>query len=246
MVNFIFELRARLIKSAAFLLATFVISLIFIKPIFSFLVRPILFSEMSASIITTSLTSTVIVPMKLSFYIAIILSLPFFLTQLWMFISPALFKHERQAIKPLFATSFTLLVIGISFALVIMYPITIKFLIQFAPSNVDVMADISSLLDLMLSMCIGAGIAFQVPIITYILVLLDICTKQQLKNLRPFIIIFALTLGMILTPPDVISQITLALPIWLLFEAGLFFIKDPDKDMLSIAQRESDRSIIQK
>lgn len=243
MIKFIYELRRRIIKSTIFLLITFILSLVFIKPIFSFLVKPIIFNNLSASIITTSLTSTVVVPMKLSFYIAIIVSMPFFLTQLWMFISPALFKHERQAIKPLFITSFSLLIMGIVFALIVMYPITVKFLINFAPSNVDVMADISSLLDLILSMCLGAGLAFQVPVATYILVLLDICTKEQLKRLRPFVIIFALTLGMILTPPDVISQIILAVPIWLLFEAGLLFVSTKKRPL--ITESESDRSIIQ-
>ncbi|MBT4963045.1 MAG: twin-arginine translocase subunit TatC [Francisellaceae bacterium] len=227
MIVFISELRSRLIKSIVFLVSVFTITLIFIKPIFSYLVRPLIFNDLSAQIITTSLTSTVIVPMKLSFYISIILSLPFFLAQLWLFVSPALFTYERRAIRPLFIISFTLLITGIMFALLVMYPITIKFLIGFAPDNVNVMADITNLLDLILGMSLGAGLAFQVPLVTYIIVYLEICTKEQLHHLRPLVIVFALILGMILTPPDIISQITLAIPIWFLFELGLLFCPKP-------------------
>ena len=221
MLEFIIELRQRLIKSLIFLSLTFIACFIFIKPIFLYISQPIIFNSLSASIIATSLTSTISVPMKLSFYLAMLISLPFFVSQAWLFISPALFKHERLSIVPLLILSILMLISGIAFALFVMYPITVKFLIAFAPDGVNVMADIGSILDLILGMSLGAGLAFQVPVITNLLILLDITTAKKLKRYRPLIIILSLFLGMLLTPPDVISQVTLAIPMWLLFEIGL-------------------------
>lgn len=172
--------------------------------------------------IATEVASTFIAPLKLSFYLAIFLSMPYILYQFWNFISPGLYENERRFVLPLLFTSIILFYAGMAFAFFIIFPLMFGFFISIAPDGVTVMTDISRYLDFIMKIFFAFGLAFEVPVITIFLTRSGITTVESLKQNRPYIIVGAFVAGMLLTPPDVMSQFLLALPIWLLFELGLF------------------------
>ena len=147
--------------------------------------------------------------------------MPVLLYQLWAFIAPGLYKHERRIVFPLMFASTVLFVLGILFAYYVVFPLVFGFLTQAAPEGVAVMTDISSYLDFVLKLFFAFGLAFEVPIATLLLIWSGVSTRQSLIEKRPYVIVGAFVIGMLLTPPDVISQTLLAVPVWLLFELGL-------------------------
>jgi len=149
------------------------------------------------------------------------LAMPVLLYQLWAFIAPGLYKHERRIVFPLMFASTVLFVLGILFAYYVVFPLVFGFLTQAAPEGVAVMTDISSYLDFVLKLFFAFGLAFEVPIATLLLIWSGVSTRQSLIEKRPYVIVGAFVIGMLLTPPDVISQTLLAVPVWLLFELGL-------------------------
>lgn len=161
------------------------------------------------------------VPLQLSFICALLLCAPYLLYQIWMFVKPGLYKHERDNIIPVIFLSCILFYLGVVFGILIISPVALNFFTNSAPNGVTVMLDIASYLDFIVTIAIASGIAFQIPVITNLLIRFGIFSKQQLASKRRHIIVLAFVLGMLLAPPDVMSQVLLALPMWGLFELGL-------------------------
>ena len=171
--------------------------------------------------IATGVTSPFLVPFKLVLLLSVLLTIPYLLHQIWSFIAPGLYLHEKRMAVPLLASSIFLFYCGIAFAYFVIFPILFGFFIGIAPEGVAVMTDIGQYLDFIIAIFLAFGIAFEVPVATFILIAAGITTPDKLAAKRPYIIIGAFVVGMMLTPPDVISQSLLAVPIWLLFELGL-------------------------
>ena len=159
----------------------------------------------------------------MSLFLAIYLAMPYLLYQLWMFTAPALYRHEKKLIIPLVVSSTILFYTGLVFSFYVVFPVIFNFLSSVGPESVDFAPDIQYYLDFILKVSFAFGVAFEVPVATILLIMFGATTAERLKKNRAYIIIGSFALGMVLTPPDVISQILIAIPIWLLFEAGLFF-----------------------
>jgi sec-independent protein translocase protein TatC len=163
--------------------------------------------------------------MKVSTLVAIVVSLPYTLYQVWAFVAPGLYAHERRFVGPLIVVSTLLFLIGMAFAYFFVFPVLFGFITTSAPIGVSVMTDIGSYLDFVTTMFVSFGLAFEVPIAVLILVKFNLVKVEALKEARPYVIVGAFIVGAILTPPDVISQVMLALPLCLLYEAGVFASK---------------------
>jgi len=218
------ELRSRLLKACLSVLAVLIVLLPFSRDLYETLASPLM-SKMpeGSSMIAIDVASPFLTPFKLTLLTAIIISIPMVLYQLWAFVAPALFKHEKRLARPLLLSSVLLFYTGCAFAYFVVFPLVFGFLTGIAPEGVAVMTDISRYLNFAMTLFLAFGITFEVPIATIILVATGITTADKLASWRPYIIVGAFALGMVLTPPDVISQTLLALPMWLLFEIGIVF-----------------------
>lgn len=178
-----------------------------------------------SSMIATNVVSPFLAPFKLSFFIALFVAMPYLLYQLWGFIAPGLYKSEKRAAVPLLVSSVLLFYMGILFVYFVLFPVVFSFVVSVTPENVKMMTDISEYLSFMLALFLVFGLAFEIPVATVLIVWIGITTTEELAKKRPYILIGAFVLGMFLTPPDIISQVMLAVPMYLLYEAGLFMAK---------------------
>jgi len=216
------ELRSRLLKACAAVLVVLVALLPFSRQLYSLLSEPLTARlPAGSSMIAIDVASPFLTPFKLSLLLALILSIPVVLYQLWAFVAPALYRHEKRLAKPLLYTFVLLFYAGCAFAYFVVFPLVFGFFTSVAPEGVTVMTDISKYLDFTIMLFLAFGITFEVPIATIILVATGITTVEQMGRARGYIVVGAFAIGMVLTPPDVISQTLLALPMWLLFELGL-------------------------
>jgi sec-independent protein translocase protein TatC len=216
------EVRKRLLRCLLVLGALVLILFPFANPLYTTLAQPLLKHLPNGShMIATQVASPLIAPLKLTIVIAVLIAIPFLLYQIWAFVAPGLYKQEKRFVGPLLLASSALFYIGVAFAYFLVLPIIMQFFVQTAPAGVVVMTDISSYLDFVLQMFLAFGITFEVPLIVLLLIRTGIVDHQTLVNQRPYIIIGAFVVGMLLTPPDVFSQILLAVPLCLLFELGL-------------------------
>jgi sec-independent protein translocase protein TatC len=218
------ELRGRLLKACGAVLIVLVALLPFSRQLYEALAAPLL-AQMpeGSSMIAIDVASPFLTPFKLTLLVAFMVAIPIILYQLWAFVAPALFKHEQRLAKPLLLSSVLLFYAGCAFAYFAVFPLVFGFLTSVAPEGVAVMTDISKYLDFVMTLFFAFGITFEVPIATIILVATGITTTKKLKSWRPYVVVGAFAIGMFLTPPDVISQTLLALPMWLLFEVGIIF-----------------------
>jgi sec-independent protein translocase protein TatC len=222
LISHLVELRDRLLRAVLAVLLLTAALLPFSNDLYTFLSEPLLRSlPPNSSMIATEVASPFLAPFKLTLCTAIILAVPFLLYQLWAFIAPGLYDHERKLVFPLLFASTMLFMLGILFAYFVVFPLIFSFLTQTAPVGVTVMTDISSYLDFVLKLFFAFGLAFEIPIATVLMIWTGVTSKQSLIDKRPYIIVAAFVVGMLLTPPDVISQTLLAVPVWLLFELGL-------------------------
>lgn len=231
LMDHLVELRDRLLHMVLAILIVFVALFAFAEDIFTVAADPLLaLMPEGTSMIATGVTSPFLVPFKLVLLLSVLLTIPYLLHQIWSFIAPGLYRHEKRMAGPLLVSSIVLFYCGIAFAYFIIFPILFGFFIGIAPEGVAVMTDIGQYLDFIIAIFLAFGIAFEVPVATFLLIAAGITTPDKLANKRPYIIIGAFVVGMLLTPPDVISQSLLAVPIWLLFELGLImsriFLKD--------------------
>ena len=216
------ELRSRLLKASFAVLAVLVVLLPFSRKLYATLAAPLtaVLPE-GSSMIAIDVASPFLTPFKLALLLALILSIPVVLYQLWAFVAPALYREEKRLARPLLYSAVLLFYAGCAFAYFVVFPLVFGFFTRVAPDGVTVMTDISKYLDFVITLFLAFGLTFEVPIATIILVATGITTIDKLKKIRAYVLVGAFAMGMLLTPPDVISQTLLALPMWLLFEIGL-------------------------
>ena len=218
------EMRDRLLRVVLVVSLIFLGLFSFANDLYTLLAEPLLAHlPEGGTMIATEVASPFLTPFKLAMVASIFIAIPFILYQAWAFIAPGLYRNEKMLALPLLISSIILFYAGMAFAYFVVFPLVFGFLSGIAPQGVAVMTDITKYLDFVLKMFFAFGMAFEVPIATIILVAAGITTPESLAAKRPYIIVGAFVLGMLLTPPDVISQTLLAVPMWMLFEAGLFF-----------------------
>jgi len=218
------ELRTRLLRSAASILIAMLVMVPFADPIYTWLAGPLLSHLPAGSqMIAIDVASPFLAPFKLVLMLAVLVSVPVIAWQVWGFVAPGLYRHERRFAVPLIVSSTVLFYLGCAFAYYVVFPLIFGFFTSTAPSGVAVMTDISRYLDFVLVLLFAFGVAFEVPIATFLLVATGLVDVNRLAGWRPYIIVGAFTVGMLLTPPDIISQTLLALPMWVLFELGIIF-----------------------
>jgi sec-independent protein translocase protein TatC len=223
LISHLIELRDRLLRAVLAVLIVAACLLPFSNDLYHFLAEPLLqHLPDSSTMIATEVASPFLTPFKLTLSVAIMIAVPILLYQLWAFVAPGLYDNEKRIAFPLLFASTVLFFLGVIFAYFVVFPLIFAFLTQAAPEGVAVMTDISSYLDFVLKLFFAFGLAFEVPIATLLLIWSGASTVQSLSDKRPYIIVGAFVIGMLLTPPDIISQTLLALPVWLLFELGLF------------------------
>ena len=223
-VQHLVELRDKLLHSVIAILLIFIGIFPFAYEVYGFIAAPIInVLPADTNIIAIGVISPFLTPLKMALIFSVYLAMPYLLFQIWSFIAPALYKHEKQMIVPLIVSSTILFYAGILFSFYVVFPVISGFLSSVGPSIVDFTPDIQYYLDFVLKVSFAFGVAFEVPIATILLIMFNITTVEKLKNNRPYVIIGAFVLGMLLTPPDIISQVLIAIPMWLLFEAGLIF-----------------------
>lgn len=222
LVGHLVELRTRLIRSLLVVAVFFAIMFPFANEIYSFVAEPLMrFLPKGSTMIATEVASPFLTPFKFVMYAALFASIPAILYQLWAFIAPGLYHDERELAMPLLISSVVLFYAGLAFCYFLVFPLVFQFFTSTTPDGVSMMTDISKYLDFVLGMFLAFGLAFEVPVATIILVLMGVFTPQQLVEKRSYVIVGAFIIGMILSPPDVISQTLLAVPMWLLFEVGV-------------------------
>ncbi len=223
-LSHLFELRDRLIRVVIVVLVIFLGLFSFSNDIYHILAEPLL-SQLpkGQTMIATGVISPFLTPFKLALVVSIFIAIPFILYQLWAFIAPGLYRHEKRLALPLLASSIVLFYTGMVFAYFVVFPLVFGFMATTTPEGVTHTPDISMYLDFSLKLFFAFGVAFEVPIATILLVLAGITTPESLVSKRAYIIVAAFVVGMLLTPPDIISQTLLAVPMWLLFEIGVFF-----------------------
>ena len=221
------ELRSRLIKVIILFGILVIGGIPFAGEIYSFVSAPLInLLPDGSSMIATEVASPFMAPIKLVVYVAILFSMPWLFYQTWMFISPGLYKNEKKFTAPLMLSTIVLFFSGIGFAFFVVCPIIFKFFISMAPDSIQVMTDISQYLSFIFKLVFAFGIAFEIPIATILLINNGITSKASLIKARPYLIILFLIIGMLLTPPDIFSQLFLAIPMWILFEIGMIFAKN--------------------
>ncbi len=218
------ELRDRLLRSLLSVLLVFIGLFPFSNEIYSFVSRPLraLLPE-GATMIATEVASPFLTPFKLTLVAAIFIAIPYVLYQIWSFIAPGMYRHEKRLAVPLLASSVLLFYAGAAFAYYVVFPLIFGFFTSVGPADIAIMTDINSYLNFVLKLFFAFGIAFEIPIAAVILIWAGITTPEDLVKKRPYIIVGCFVFGMLLTPPDVISQALLAVPMWILFEVGVFF-----------------------
>jgi len=230
-VSHLLELRDRLLKAIVAILILFIALFSFSEEIFSYFAQPLIsLMPEGTSMIATGVTAPFLVPFKLVLMLSVLLSLPYTLYQVWSFVAPGLYKHEKSLVGPLVASSVLLFYCGIAFAYFVVFPLLFGFFIAVAPDGVSVMTDIGQYLDFVLAIFFAFGIAFEMPVATFLLVQVGATTVASLSEKRPYVIVGVFVIGMFLTPPDIISQTLLAIPMWLLFEIGLVAARVVEKD----------------
>lgn len=237
-IVYLIELRRRLLYSLYYVIIIFSILLYFSDPIFYVLAKPLLRCLPAGhGLIATGITAPLLIPIKLTLILSLFLSVPFLFYQIWAFITPALHRHEKRVTWLLLLPSVVLFYLGVGFAYVIVFPLIFKFIASIVPPGVNLLPDITQYLTFTLKLFFAFGIAFEVPVVTLVLIWSGITSVEGLAEKRPYVIVLAFILGMLLTPPDVISQVILAIPMWLLFELGLLLARFINVKPTSIAEQ---------
>jgi sec-independent protein translocase protein TatC len=194
----------------------------FAKSIYAALAAPLLrVLPQGASMIATDVTGTFLVPLKVTLMAAFLLALPYVLYQVWAFVAPGLYQHEKRLALPVIISSFVFFILGMSFAYFVVFPVAFGFFASYAPTGVQMMTDIDKYLSFVLTMFMAFGVTFEVPVIVVVLVRMGVVPLAKLRSIRQYVIVGAFVVGAVFTPPDVVSQLLLAVPLWLLYELGL-------------------------
>ncbi|KZY35492.1 MULTISPECIES: twin-arginine translocase subunit TatC, partial [unclassified Oleiphilus] len=230
LISHLIELRTRLLRSVLCVILIFAGLYYFANDIYLIVSEPLrVFLPEGSTMIATDVASPFFTPFKLALMTALFISMPYVLFQIWGFIAPALYENEKRLAYPLLLSSIILFYLGMAFAYFVVFPLVFGFFTSAAPEGVTVMTDISRYLDFILKLFFAFGLAFEIPIATIILVAAGITSSASLSEKRPYIVVGCFVIGMLLTPPDVISQTLLAVPMWALFEVGVLFSKLVEK-----------------
>lgn len=222
LIAHLIELRTRLLHSVIALLLIFVCLFPWAADLYALLAQPLLAKlPKGGQMIATDVITPFIVPLKVALMTAFLIALPYLLYQVWRFVAPGLYEHEKRLVVPLIAASVLLFFCGMAFAYFVVFPVVFGFITASAPVGVAVMTDIDKYLSFVLSMFMAFGITFQVPVAVVLLVRMGMVSIAKLREIRPYVVVGAFVIGAIFTPPDVVSQFMLAVPLWLLYEAGI-------------------------
>ncbi|XOV84070.1 MAG: twin-arginine translocase subunit TatC [bacterium] len=225
-LDHLIELRSRILRSLLVVGVLFIPIYYFANPLYEWISAPLTaVLPQGSSMIATQVASPFITPFKLAVFAAIFLGVPYLLHQVWAFVSPGLYRHEKKFAVPLLLSSILLFYAGMAFVYYLVFPLVFAFFTTVAPEGVAIMTDINQYLDFVLKMFLAFGIAFEIPIATMLLVWSGIATPEGMAAKRPYVIVGCFIVGMLLTPPDVVSQLLLALPTWILFEVGIFMAR---------------------
>ncbi|WP_028024246.1 Sec-independent protein translocase subunit TatC [Enterovibrio calviensis] len=234
LISHLVELRDRLLRALLAVLVVFLGLVYFANDIYTFVSAPLVDRlPEGTSMIATDVASPFFTPIKLTLVVSVFIAVPMILYQIWAFVAPGLYKHEKRLVMPLLASSSLLFYCGVAFAYFVVFPLVFGFFTSIAPIDVEIATDIASYLDFILALFMAFGIAFEIPVAIILLVWTGAVDPDDLRQKRPYIIVAAFVVGMFLTPPDIISQTLLAIPMCLLFEVGLFFsrfYKRPDEE----------------
>lgn len=236
------ELRDRLLRMVVAIGILFLIMMPFAQDLFDLLSNPLVSHLPNGqTLIATGVVTPVFVPYKLALLVAFALALPYVLYQVWGFIAPGLYQHEKKVITPLVLSSVILFYLGMAFAYFLVLPMMFSILPSFAPTNVAMTPDIAEYLDFVMMMFMAFGIGFEMPVATILLISTGIASRESLEKSRPYVVVAAFTIGMLMTPPDVLSQVMLAVPMWLLFEVGLLASRLFDKQIRKAGEEKEAR-----
>ncbi len=222
-ISHLIELRNRLIKAMAALFIVFFTLFYWARDIYSLLASPLIEALPEGStMIAVEVAAPFFVPIKVTMFASFVVALPVVLYQVWAFVAPGLYTHEKRLVVPLIATSTILFLVGCLFAYIVVFPTVFHFVAAFTPEGVEMNTDIQKYFDFVLTLFLAFGLAFETPIVVVILTRMGIVSIEKLKESRPYVVVGAFVIAAIFTPPDVISQLLLAFPIWILYEIGLF------------------------
>ena len=235
LLSHLVELRGRLLKIAAAVVFVFILLLPWSRKIFALVSEPLRDVLPGNTMIATAVASPLLTPFKLTFFVALFVAMPIVLYQVWAFVAPGLYKKEKRFAIPLLASSIVLFYLGIAFAYFVVFPLMFNFFTAVAPEGVEVQTDISQFLDFITTIVFAFGIAFEVPIATVLITWTGLTTPRKLGKARPYVFLAAFVIGMILTPPDIISQTLLAIPVYLLYELGILMAR-----MFSVREKETE------
>ncbi len=225
-MSHLIELRDRLIRALLAILIVFVCLFPWAKELYNLLAQPLLASlPQGGQMIATDVVGVFLVPMKVALMVAFLIALPYVLYQVWAFVAPGLYAHEKRLALPLVAASVVLFFVGMAFAYFLVFPTVFGFMAKIAPEGVAWMTDIEKYLSFVLSTFVAFGVTFEVPVIVVVLVGIGVVDIAKLKEIRPYVIVGAFVIGAIFTPPDVISQLMLAIPLCLLYELGILLAR---------------------
>jgi sec-independent protein translocase protein TatC len=221
-ISHLVELRDRLLRAIVAIVVVLLALFPWAKDIYAILAKPLLaVLPQGATMIATDVTGTFLVPLKVTALAAFVVALPYVLWQAWAFVAPGLYQHEKRLAVPVIVSSCFFFLVGMAFAYFFVFPIAFGFFAGYAPAGVQMMTDIDKYLSFVITMFIAFGLTFEMPVVVIVLVRLRIVTIEKLKAARPYVIVGAFVLGAIFTPPDVVSQLLLAIPLWLLYELGI-------------------------
>jgi sec-independent protein translocase protein TatC len=225
-LSHLIELRDRLIRALLAILIVFLCLFPWARDLYSVLAQPLLASlPKGGQMIATDVVGVFLVPMKVTLMVAFVIALPVVLFQAWAFVAPGLYAHEKKLVLPLIVASVLLFIIGMAFAYFLVFPTVFGFMASVAPEGVAWMTDIDKYLSFVLTTFMAFGITFEVPVVVIVLVRMGIVSIAKLKEIRPYVIVGAFVIGAIFTPPDVLSQVMLAVPLWLLYELGILLAR---------------------
>src|SRR5215467_314265 len=221
-ISHLVELRDRLLKAILAVIVVFLFLFPWARELYAILAKPLIAAlPVGGQMIATDVVGVFLVPVKVAFLVAFVIALPYVLYQVWAFVAPGLYIHEKRLVGPLVVASSLLFILGMSFAYFLVFPVVFKFMASVAPEGVAWMTDIDKYLSFVLTTFVAFGVTFQVPVVVIVLVRVGVVSIEKLKEIRPYVIVGAFVIGAIFTPPDVISQVMLAVPLWFLYEVGI-------------------------
>ena len=234
-ISHLIELRSRLLRSIVAVVVVLLCLVPWAKEIYAALAAPLLKAlPKGSTMIATDVTGTFLVPLKVTLMMAFLLALPYVLYQMWAFVAPGLYQHEKRLALPVIVSSVFFFALGMAFAYFIVFPVAFGFFAGYAPVGVQMMTDIDKYLSFVLTMFIAFGVTFETPVIVIVLVHFGVVSLEKLRSMRGYVIVGAFIVGAIFTPPDILSQVMLAVPLWLLFELGLLVAR-----FVSVSKREA-------